>query len=527
MHRSFVPALFGCLLVPRLAAAFCGFFVSGTNVDRLENDATTVILVREGTRTVLSMQNNYVGPPEDFALVIPVPTVLGPDDVRVLPPGVFDHVTQLTAPRLVEYWEQDPCGHGVEPDITGLLDPNVPRSSSRSVPIEGSVPKVTVEAEFVVGEYEIVLLGSEDSLALEHWLRDNDYAIPEGASELLRPYVAQGSKFFVAKVDTKKLRFVDGEAVLSPLRMTYESEQFSLPIRLGMINAPEGGAQDLIVHVLGGSRYEVANYDNVAIPTNLEVTDATRDDFEGFYAGLFDHTMAAYPGAVVTEYAWAPTTCDPCPIEALNEPELTLLGRSAAGLRDTTLTRLHLRYDAGAAGEDLVFRAAEPIRGGGEIRIRRKHEAQYHLEQQARVYPNAADAFQARYSIRHRWEGEVRCSHPVYEQWGPPPRGRKHRQATPLTRGDAVSQRPLDEHLLTEIEAVTLLSTAAPEPSVTEPDPTPPPTMMAREAPPITPATSEGCAHCSSNPGRSGPLGLASGLGLLLLLASRRRHRSS
>ncbi|MBE7448314.1 MAG: DUF2330 domain-containing protein [Kofleriaceae bacterium] len=37
------------------------------------NNATQVVLMRAGTRTVLSMQNNYQGPPTDFAMVVPVP----------------------------------------------------------------------------------------------------------------------------------------------------------------------------------------------------------------------------------------------------------------------------------------------------------------------------------------------------------------------------------------------------------------------------------------------------------------------
>jgi hypothetical protein len=510
VRRAFLPTLLACLLAPHMAVAFCGFYVTNSQGTRLENDASTVILVREGTRTVLSMQNNYIGPPEDFALVIPVPTVLGPNDVRVMPPGVFDHVSQLAAPRLVEYWERDPCRPHPDIDVTSILDPNA-TSSKSATPSPGNVPAVVVEAEFVVGEYEIVLLSSQDSLALERWLLDEHYAIPDGAAELLRPYVEQGSKFFVAKVDTNKLRFVDGEAVLSPLRVAYESEEFSLPIRLGMINAPESGTQDLIVHIIGASRFEVANYDNVAIPTNLDVADLTRDEFDAFYAELFDHTVAMYPGAVVTEYAWSTTTCDPCPVQTLSEPTLTLLGRTASALRDSTLTRLHLRYDAGAAGEDLVFREAKPLMGGTKLSP---------FNQSARVV-SRSDTFQARYAIRHPWEGKVRCSDPEYGHWGPPPRGRKYRQATPVRERDAVSERTLDEYVLVELQPVTLLSTAEPDaPEPTEPDPTP--TPSAEEPPPLTPTPSDGCVHCSSPTRSSGPLGVLLALCLLAWPVRRR-----
>ena len=96
------------------ADAFCGFYVSGTG-GKMFNDATEVVLMRDGTRTVLAMQNDYKGPLEDFAMVVPVPVVLHEGDVKTLPREVFDHVDALGSPRLVEYWEQDPCPQPMPP----------------------------------------------------------------------------------------------------------------------------------------------------------------------------------------------------------------------------------------------------------------------------------------------------------------------------------------------------------------------------------------------------------------------------
>src|SRR5262245_48831154 len=90
------------------AHAFCGFYVSGSD-KKMFADATNVVLMRSGTRTVLSMQNDYRGPLEDFAMVVPVPVVLKATDVKVVPKQVFDRLDSLGSPRLVEYWEQDPC----------------------------------------------------------------------------------------------------------------------------------------------------------------------------------------------------------------------------------------------------------------------------------------------------------------------------------------------------------------------------------------------------------------------------------
>ena len=172
--------------IPSHADAFCGFYVSGADA-KLFNNATQVVLMREGTRTVLSMSNNYQGPPKDFAMVVPVPVVLQKENVKTLPKDIFSRIDQLSAPRLVEYWEQDPCEH------TKWKNKPVPRPMMRS----GAAPAaeaakaadlgVTVEAKFAVGEYEIVILSAKDSTGLDTWLRQEHYNIPPGAEPLLRP----------------------------------------------------------------------------------------------------------------------------------------------------------------------------------------------------------------------------------------------------------------------------------------------------------------------------------------------------
>jgi hypothetical protein len=429
---------------PSAANAFCGFYVTGSD-QQLVADATQVVLMRKGTRTVLSMQNNYKGPPEAFAMVIPVPVVLKEQDVKTLPAQVFANVERMGAPRLVEYWEQDPCRP--EPQYDRLaMAPSAAAPAPRGGMAKGGDLGVTVEAQFTVGEYQIVILSAKDSTGLDTWLRREKYNIPKGAEPLLRPYVESGSKFFVAKVDVKKVKFTGGRADLSPLRFHYDSEQFVLPIRLGLANS--GGTQDLIVSILApGQRYEVANGKNVTIPTNLDVKDSVRDRFGAFYAALFDRTLERNPGAVVTEYAWQAATCDPCPGPTLNandfmtlgadvlEPQAQIAspaapasppsgGRPAPPMRrrmpmgwgmDFVLTRLHARYGRDLK-DDLVFKAAPPIVGGREF-VRDGGK----LEEGAQ--PSSVNNFQGRYAIRHRWTGPVACANPRRGIWGGPPNG--------------------------------------------------------------------------------------------------------
>jgi hypothetical protein len=420
-------------LVAPAASAFCGFYVSGADT-KLFNDATNVVLLRDGSRTVLSMQNAYQGPPEAFAMVVPVPVVLQKESVKTLPRDIFDRVDQLAAPRLVEYWEQDPCYQPVYDRM--VMSPPM-SAAAPMAKAGGSDYGVKIEAQFTVGEYEIVVLSADDSSGLERWLHDSHYSIPAGAEPYLRPYVQAGSKFFVAKIDVAKVTFEGGHAMLSPLRFHYDSDTFTLPIRLGLVNS--GGTQDLVVNVLARhQRYEAANYPNVTIPTNLDVAETARDRFGAFYAALFDRTLEKNPRAVVTEYAWDSGSCDPCPVPALAPSEIQTLGGDVIpggkSAWDFVLTRLHARYSKDSLGEDIVFRPAPPIVGGREFLTATAADGRSPGILEKGSTPSGMNNFQARYVIRHPWVGPVACLEPHFGVWGGPP-GSAH--PPPTTRAAA------------------------------------------------------------------------------------------
>jgi hypothetical protein len=421
---------------PPPGRAFCGFYVGGAD-QRLYANATLVVLMRDGNRTVLSMQNDYQGPPTAFAMVVPVPVVLQEENVRTLPREVFDRVDQMAAPRLVEYWEQDPCmppRYADAPSGMRRRGGAVPAAPTASAGDLG----VTIEAQFAVAEYDIVILSASDSSGLETWLHQERYNIPEGAAEVLRPYVESGTKFFVARVDPARVTFENGRAVLSPLRFHYDTPEFSLPVRLGLLSSQ--GEQDLLVHILArGQRYEVANYANTFIPTNLRVRESVRDHFGAFYESVFRETVARNPRTVVTEYAWDAMSCDPCPGPTLTPADMMTLGADVTGPEPTdpptlgspprapgprfrrpaptwgfTLTRLHYRYTRETLGEDLVFRAAPPVVGG-----RGMPDPNGNMEQA--VQPSSSNNFQGRYAMLHPWTGPVACASPQRGQWGGPP----------------------------------------------------------------------------------------------------------
>ena len=77
------------------ASAFCGFYVAKADTE-LFNQSSKVALVRDGDRTVITMANDYIGDPTEFAMVIPVPTVITKEQVHISDPGLLEHLDAYT-----------------------------------------------------------------------------------------------------------------------------------------------------------------------------------------------------------------------------------------------------------------------------------------------------------------------------------------------------------------------------------------------------------------------------------------------
>ena len=370
LKRALLAATF---LVPVLAlpaadvAAFCGFYV-GKADSSLFNQASQVILVRDGEHTVLTMLNDYKGDLTEFALVVPVPVVLKREQVKVVDKKIFERIDGYSSPRLAEYYDRDPCAP-MPPQPTTSAAPRGSAAMERQRRGDAALG-VRVEDSFSVGEYDIVILSASESDGLETWLRQNGYRIPERASRALRPYIQQNMKFFVAKVNLKE-QVKTGFSSLRPLQFEFDSARFMLPMRLGMLNA--NGPQDLIVYALTrNGRVESTNYRTVKLPANVNLPPYLKQagTFSDFYRAMFNQ-QAAREGmkAVFTEYFWDMSWCDPCAGDPLSPDELKMAGVNwvqggaqkpggrvaPVGAQPVMLTRLHVRYTPETFPEDLAF----------------------------------------------------------------------------------------------------------------------------------------------------------------------------
>lgn len=91
--------------------AFCGFYVAKADA-KLFNKASQVVLVRHDDKTVITMATDFQGDPKEFAVVIPVPTFIERGQIHVTNQALIEHLDAYTAPRLVEYFDEDPCRYG-------------------------------------------------------------------------------------------------------------------------------------------------------------------------------------------------------------------------------------------------------------------------------------------------------------------------------------------------------------------------------------------------------------------------------
>src|SRR5437763_2360669 len=130
MHSTLAVRLFlgAVVAAPQLAHAFCGFYVGKADT-QLFNRASQVALVPDGDRTVLTMSNDYEGPLTDFALVVPVPVVLQREQIHVGERRYVEHLDAYSAPRLVEYFDPDPCN---QPRPSPMMDRAIARMPARA-----------------------------------------------------------------------------------------------------------------------------------------------------------------------------------------------------------------------------------------------------------------------------------------------------------------------------------------------------------------------------------------------------------
>ncbi len=387
MKKKIILPVLLLLFAQHAANAFCGFYVARAEAT-LFNKTSQVILVRNGDRSTITMSSDFRGNVSDFAMVIPVPTVLSRSDIKVVERKIFDQFDAYSGPRLVEYFDQNPCQ---QYQYDNIVAASAVRKESTQAEMEEKSNKdsykVAVVARYTVGEYDIQILNAQESGGLERWLNDHGYKIPEGAREVLEPYIKSNMKFFVVKVNLEEQQRLTSQ-ILRPLQISFNSPKFMLPIRLGMANGD--GNQDMIIYAFTpNGRIESTNYRTLKMPSDRNVPTFVKDYFGKFYTDLYKENIRKEgTNNLFLEYAWDisgqnAVKCDPCPSQPPLYNEITEAGVNwlqTGGWGGYTgqlfFTRLHVTYNRNDFPQDLIFQET-PNRENYQCRYILNHPAPY------------------------------------------------------------------------------------------------------------------------------------------------------
>lgn len=370
----FVCAALALWLIPTDASATCFCMLRpvamttstqrGITSDPSYSPASAVVILRDGRRTVLTIEAAYQGPATELSMVIPIPSAIDREAVRTVSGTLFRRLDAETAPRVRHVWP--PC------PLSRMASTASAEGSGASAGFSGRTEAervqedygVEIQDEWPVDEYDVTLLGAEQSNGLLAFLRERGLELPQVAETMLRGYIESGHRFALFHVDPTRAQRLGERMMLSPIQIEYESDELRVPVRLGTLNSP--GEQELLLYVLSPEgRYEMANRTNLNAPTDLRMRRDARGAFAELYTSMTDEIFRRNPGAAITEYAHTVPARLMRSAESfgITDVRARLSGYGDRGIhaRRWTLSRMRHRYGTEAT-DDLMLRQAAPLR---------------------------------------------------------------------------------------------------------------------------------------------------------------------
>jgi hypothetical protein len=227
------------------AASACGgcFHPPTQNVSDITDER--MLLSVSTTQTTLYDQIQYSGSPSSFAWVLPIH---GTVTVGLSADVLFDSVAALTETQI----NPPPVSC---PGPTNCAPLSVPGNASLGSADAGAAGggMVTVLKQQNVGPYATVQLHSTDASALDNWLAQNGFVVPDDVVTVINQYVAEGFDFLAMKLLPNQ-----GVQAMRPVRVTAPGASLSLPLRMASIGT--GATVGITIWVVGDGRYEPQNF---------------------------------------------------------------------------------------------------------------------------------------------------------------------------------------------------------------------------------------------------------------------------
>lgn len=233
-------AQLGSLIAPAYACG-CGAMV----VDRdaqVSVDRETSVVGWDGSTEQIVVRLTVRGDAPAAAWIMPVPHRA---TVELGDASLFSELHTLTAPVTTArhyFWPRAkdwPFGGSGDGSGDGAAAP------------AGAAPVEVVGRERL-GPFDVARLAATDPAALEGWLKENGFELPDRLATALRPYVEQKWEYVAVRLAPRESgRPLSG--TLDPLRLRFASDRLVYPMRLSRLAATP---QSLGLYVLAAHRME-------------------------------------------------------------------------------------------------------------------------------------------------------------------------------------------------------------------------------------------------------------------------------
>ncbi|WP_406100295.1 DUF2330 domain-containing protein [Streptomyces sp. NBC_01013] len=260
----------GSLIAPAYACG-CGAMVVDRD-SRVSVDRETSVVGWDGSTEQIVMRLTVRGNAPDAAWIMPVPHRA---TVELGDASLFSELQTLTAPVSA-------TRHYFWPRAKDWPFSGSGNSSGDGAAAPSAAGPVEVVGRERLGPFDVARLAATDPAALESWLKENGFELPDRLATALRPYVEQKWEYVAVRLAPRE---PGGplSGTLDPLRLRFASDRPVYPMRLSRLAATP---QSLGLYVLAAHRMEPRGTIGGQLP---EVTYAGRVDArqeEGEYPAL-------------------------------------------------------------------------------------------------------------------------------------------------------------------------------------------------------------------------------------------------
>ncbi len=211
------------------------------------------VLIRDGNVIQVTLRTHYRSGPEELAWVVPVPAK--PDSVEKADDQVFQELESYTTPRFTLLERRGGCGIGCGAGDSSAV-----------------IGQVVVAATGTAGIFDYTVLAATGVESLIRWLRDRQFAVPDGAEAVFQRYVDK--KWFWLAIRVRSEETDKPTLALHPIRYTYRDKALVYPLVISSVSADE--ENEILLYVLATGRHRCENWTNATIPPDdLELDDQT------------------------------------------------------------------------------------------------------------------------------------------------------------------------------------------------------------------------------------------------------------